>query len=112
MGSTYVKNGTAFNIRYGSGPVSGIWSNDKVTLGNLEVPKQPFAEVENAKGLGLAYGVGKFDGILGLGWNSISVDGVPTVFGTLVLGGTDASHYTGDFSYVPLAGEDYWRVAL
>merc|ERR1719326_1601342 len=56
--STYVKNGTAFNIRYGSGPVSGIWSNDKVTLGNLEVPKQPFAEVENAKGLGLAYGVG------------------------------------------------------
>jgi C1A family cysteine protease len=133
--STYVKNGTAFNIRYGSGPVSGIWSNDKVTLGNLEVPKQPFAEVENAKGLGLAYGVGKFDGILGLGWNSISVDGVPTVFGnlvsggslaapefafylgnqqpgTLVLGGTDASHYTGDFSYVPLAGEDYWRVAL
>merc|ERR1712072_1429455 len=133
--STYVKNGTAFNIRYGSGPVSGIWSNDKVTLGNLEVPKQPFAEVENAKGLGLAYGVGKFDGILGLGWNSISVDGVPTVFGnlvsggslaapefafylgnqqpgTLVLGGTDASHYTGDFSYVPLAGEDYWRIAL
>merc|ERR1712093_868185 len=97
---------------YGSGPVSGVWSNDKVTLGNLEVPKQPFAEVENAKGLGLAYGVGKFDGILGLGWNSISVDGVPTVFGTLVLGGTDASHYTGDFSYVPLAGEDYWRVAL
>merc|ERR1712093_543069 len=122
-----------FNVVFDTG--SGIWSNDKVTLGNLEVPKQPFAEVENAKGLGLAYGVGKFDGILGLGWNSISVDGVPTVFGnlvsggslaapefafylgnqqpgTLVLGGTDASHYTGDFSYVPLAGEDYWRVAL
>jgi len=133
--STYVKNGTAFNIRYGSGPVSGIWSDDKVSLGNLNVPKQPFAEVENAKGLGLAYGIGKFDGILGLGWTSISVDGVNTVFGnlvsggslaspefafylgnsapgTLVLGGTDSSHYTGDFSYVPLTGEDYWRIAL
>merc|ERR1711907_494997 len=134
--STYIKNGSAFNIRYGSGPVSGIWSEDTVTLGqDLKVPKQLFAEVENAKGLGLAYGIGKFDGILGLGWDRISVDGVPTVFGdlvkegtlaapefafylgdqkpgTLVLGGTDKSHYTGDFTYVPLKSEDYWRVAL
>merc|ERR1712178_513720 len=89
----------------------------------------------NAKGLGLAYGIGKFDGILGLGWDRISVDGVPTVFGdlvkegtlaapefafylgdqkpgTLVIGGTDKSHYTGDFTYVPLKSEDYWRIAL
>merc|ERR1719230_724469 len=116
--STYIKNGSAFNIRYGSGPVSGIWSEDTVTLGqDLKVPKQLFAEVENAKGLGLAYGIGKFDGILGLGWDRISVDGVPTVFhnlveqggvttqqfafylgnnapGSLVIGGTDSSHYT------------------
>merc|ERR1712196_101107 len=130
------KDGSAFNIRYGSGPVSGIWSEDTVTLGqDLKVPKQLFAEVKNAKGLGLAYGIGKFDGILGLGWDRISVDGVPTVFGdlveegtlaapefafylgdqkpgTLVLGGTDKSHYTGDFTYVPLKSEDYWRVAL
>jgi len=133
--STYVKNGTEFKIMYGSGPVSGIWSDDTVTMGGLTVKKQAFAEVENAGGLGLAYGIGKFDGILGLGWDSISVDGVETPFhnlvdagelaepvfafylgnqkdGTLVLGGTDKSHYTGDFSYVPLKAEDYWHISL
>jgi len=133
--STYVKNGTEFKIQYGSGPVSGIWSGDKVTIGDLPIKEQAFAEVENAKGLGLAYGIGKFDGILGLGWGRISVDGVETPFhnivdqdsladkvfafylgnsapGTLVLGGTDQSHYTGDFTYVPLKAEDYWRIAL
>merc|ERR1711966_531339 len=133
--STYVKNGTEFKIMYGSGPVSGIWSDDTVTMGGLTVKKQAFAGVENAGGLGLAYGIGKFDGILGLGWDSISVDGVETPFhnlvdagelaepvfafylgnqkdGTLVLGGTDKSHYTGDFSYVPLKAEDYWHISL
>merc|ERR1711959_703959 len=134
--STYVKNGTVFKIQYGSGPVSGIFSEDAVTYGsNLKVPKQVFAEVENAKGLGLAYGIGKFDGILGMGWDRISVGGVKDPFhslvdagqlaapefafylgdnqpGSLVLGGTDKSHYTGDFTYVPLKSEDYWRIAL
>merc|ERR1712159_224173 len=133
--STYQANGTKFQIMYGSGPVSGIWSEDTVTMGNLPIKQQAFAEVENAGGLGLAYGIGKFGGILGLGWDAISVDGVTTPFhnlvnsgelaapqfafylgndadGTHVLGGTDSSHYTGDFSYVPLAKEDYWRVAL
>merc|ERR1711871_619354 len=133
--SSYVANGTEFKIQYGSGPVSGIWSEDTVSIGGLEAKNQAFAEVENAGGLGLAYGIGKFDGILGLGWDRISVDGVKTPFhnlvdqgqladqvfafylgnnapGALVLGGTDKSHYTGDFTYVPLKSEDYWRVAL
>jgi C1A family cysteine protease len=133
--STYQANGTEFKIQYGSGPVSGIWSDDTVSIGNLPIKTQAFAEVENAGGLGLAYGIGKFDGILGLGWDRISVDGVETPFhnlvdsgelaeqvfafylgdsqpGSLVIGGTDKSHYTGDFTYVPLKSEDYWRIAL
>merc|ERR1712159_639374 len=133
--STYVANGTEFKIQYGSGPVSGIWSEDTVTMGGLPAKNQLFAEVDDVKGLGLAYGIGKFDGILGLGWDSISVNGVKTPFhnlvdsgalaqpvfafylgdnqpGTLMLGGTDKSHYTGDFSYVNLASEDYCSIKL
>merc|ERR1711907_629116 len=108
---------------------------DTISMGGISVKNQAFAEVENAKGLGLAYGIGKFDGILGLGWDRISVDGVKTPFhnlveqggvttqqfafylgnnapGELVIGGTDKSHYTGDFAYVPLKSEDYWRITL
>merc|ERR1712232_1444494 len=119
--STYHKNGTVFKIQYGSGPVSGVYSADDVTIGQLTIKDFTFAEVDNTAGLGLGYRFGKFDGILGLGWDSISVGGVPTIMkalvgakqladpvfafylgnqqpGELVFGGVDPKHYTGDFS--------------
>jgi C1A family cysteine protease len=134
--SSYVANGTEFKIQYGSGPVSGIWSEDTISIAGLPIKNQAFAEVEDASGLGVGYSLGKFDGILGLGWDRISVDGVTTPFhnlvnqdsglaapefafylgdsapGGLTIGGTDSSHYTGNFTYVPLKSEDYWRIAL
>jgi len=133
--SSYVKNGTIFKIQYGSGPVSGVWSGDDVHVGPFTVKDFTFAEVDNTKGLGLGYRLGKFDGILGLGWDAISVDHVPTVMnklvasgqlpqpvfgfylgnlspGELVFGGTDSKHYTGDFQYVPLSSKTYWEVEL
>ncbi|CAJ1390051.1 unnamed protein product [Effrenium voratum] len=133
--STYKKNGTTFAIQYGSGPVSGVFSADTVTIGDLQLKDYTFAEVDKTSGLGLGYRLGKFDGILGLGWDSISVGGVPTpmnalvksgqlpepVFafylgnnqpGELVFGGVDPKHYTGDFSFVPLSSESYWEIKL
>lgn len=135
--STYVANGTSFDIMYGSGPVSGYQSVDTLNLGGLTVKSQEFAEVTNAAGLGAAYKLGKFDGILGMAFPILSVNSVPTVFenivnqglvsssvfafylgnsrsdrGELVLGGTDPAHYTGDFSYVPLKFATYWQIEL
>jgi hypothetical protein len=133
--STYVKNGTKFAIQYGSGPVSGFYSKDTVDIGNVKVSGYTFAEVNDVKGLGISYSLSKFDGICGMGWDSISVDGVETpvqaliksgelaepvfafflgnnVAGELVIGGVDASHYTGDFTYVPLQSESYWQISL
>jgi len=133
--STYQKNGTVFKIQYGSGPVSGVYSADDVTIGDFKVKDFTFAEVDDTSGLGLGYRIGKFDGILGLGWDSISVGGVPTVMkaltasgqmakpvfgfylannapGELEFGGIDSNHYTGDFSFVKLSSESYWEIAL
>jgi len=139
--SSYVANGTTFNIAYGSGPVSGFYSADTMTVGDVAIPGYTFAEVNNTKGLGPAYGVGHFDGICGMGWDDISVDHVETplralvnsgklpenVFafylgsggakGELVLGGVDPDHYTGDFSYVPVIDTapgkvGYWAFAM
>merc|ERR1712039_913814 len=123
-------NGTVFKIQYGSGPVSGVYSADDVAIGSLKLQDFTFAEVDDTSGLRF----GKFDGILGLGWDSISVGGVPTVMtalvgskqlaqpvfafylgnnqpGELVFGGVNEKHYTGDFDFVPLSSETYWQVA-
>jgi len=133
--STYHANGTVFKIQYGSGPVSGVYSADDVAIGELKLNDFTFAEVDDTSGLGLGYRLGKFDGILGLGWDSISVGGVPTVMnalvgskllpepvfafylgnnqpGELVFGGVDSKHYTGDFKFVPLSSESYWEITL
>jgi len=135
--STYQANGTAFNIMYGSGPVSGYESVDVLSSGGLNVKNQEFAEVTDATGLGMAYKIGKFDGILGLAFPILSVNKVPTVFenmfnqgvipanefsfylgtasgmkGELLLGGTDPKYYTGEITYTPLKAATYWEVTL
>lgn len=133
--STYKKNGTVFKIVYGSGPVSGVFSRDNVKLGELSLDNYNFAEVDNTAGLGPGYYIGKFDGILGLGWDSIVVGGGPSPFGALVrsgqlekpefafylgnleegelvLGGTNPAHYEGKITLVPLIAETYWEVSL
>ena len=53
--STYVANNSIFNIRYGSGPVSGFYSRDTVAIGEYKLEKYLFAEVNNTKGLGPAF---------------------------------------------------------
>lgn len=70
-----------FHIIYGSGSVNGIYNQDVITLGNdIQIVNQTFASVHDASGMGISYTFSKFDGILGLGFDSISVDGKVTVF--------------------------------
>lgn len=134
--SSYAEDGGDFEIRYGSGSVSGFFSEDSVTLADdLVISAQRFAEVTDAGGLGMAYSFGKFDGILGLGFSSISIDNTPTVFenaikqnvvdqpvfsfylgdngpGELTFGGYDSSKFEGDLEYVKLSAATYWQIQL
>jgi len=134
--STYEADGSDFEIQYGSGSVKGFFSKDDVTLGDdMVINDVEFAEVTDAGGLGLAYSIGKFDGILGMGFTSISVGGVPTIFeaamkqnkvdqpifsfymgdnqdGELTFGGYDASKFEGELQYVNLESATYWEIAL
>lgn len=134
--TTYEEDGADFNIMYGSGSVSGYFSTDSVELAqDLIVTGQRFGEIQDAGGLGMAYALGKFDGILGLGFSSISIDGATTVFenaisqgvveqpifsfylgdnspGELTFGGYDASKFEGDLIYVKLLAATYWEIAL
>ncbi|KAI1815139.1 aspartic peptidase domain-containing protein [Poronia punctata] len=134
--STYKKNGTDFEIRYGSGSLSGFVSQDDVTIGDLKIKGQDFAEATNEPGLAFAFG--RFDGILGLGFDRLSVNGIVPPFyqlvnqklidepvfafylnsesGTddseVVFGGVDKDHYTGKITEIPLRRKAYWEVDL
>lgn len=132
--STYKANGTAFEIRYGSGNVEGYISQDTLTIGDLVIPKQDFGETTNEPGLAFAFG--KFDGILGLGFDTIAVNHVVPPFynalnlgllddpvfafklgdtnkgteSSFTLGGIDESAYSGELTYLPVRRKAYWEV--
>ncbi|KAJ6141255.1 Vacuolar protease A [Penicillium chermesinum] len=70
--STYQKNGSEFAIKYGSGSLSGFVSRDTLSIGDLTIKNQDFAEATSEPGLAFAFG--RFDGILGLAYDTISVN--------------------------------------
>jgi len=133
--STYKANGSEFSIQYGSGSMEGFVSKDELTIGDLKIKGQDFAEA--TKEPGLAFAFGKFDGILGLGYDTISVNHITPPFyeminqklidapvfsfrlgsseedgGEAVFGGIDDSAYTGKITYVPVRRKAYWEVEL
>ncbi len=65
----------------------GFYSSDTVSFAGFKLSDFTLAEVYDYSGLGVAYRVGKFDGILGLGFDRISVGGVPTIMKALVASG-------------------------
>merc|ERR1711910_99129 len=68
--SSYKADGRKFEIRYGSGSLS----SDTVTFGGVAIQDQIFAEAMSEPGM--AFVAAKFDGILGMGYSTIAVDGV------------------------------------
>jgi saccharopepsin len=80
--SSYEKNGTNFEIRYGSGSLSGFVSSDTLDFAGMEIKNQLFAEATEEPGLAFAFG--RFDGILGLGYDTISVNHITPPFYELI----------------------------
>jgi saccharopepsin len=134
--STYKKNGSEFAIQYGSGAISGFVSQDVMSIGDLKIKDQVFCEATEEPGLAFAFG--RFDGILGLGYDTISVNKIVPPFYSMInqglldepvfafylsdtakgdeseatFGGVDESHYTGKLQYIPLRRKAYWEVDL
>lgn len=132
--STYKNNGTAFKIQYGTGAMNGVVVHDVVTIGSLKA-NVDFAVATNEPGI--TFKESKFDGILGLAWPQIAVDGIVPVMqalenqgqldqdlfafylqyasskttGKLSIGGYDKSKAT-NLQFVPLKGENYWLVNM
>ena len=123
--STYKANGTEFKIQYGSGSLEGVISNDDMTIGDLTIKKQDFAESTVEPGLAFAFG--KFgeplvphssyrrttadvnddeDGILGLGYDTIAVQHVvPPFYNMMKQGLLDEPLFSFWLGNDPEAGE-------
>ncbi|KAD4981811.1 hypothetical protein E3N88_18482 [Mikania micrantha] len=63
--------GTAAAIQYGTGSISGYFSEDNLQVGDLVINNQIF--IEATREPGATFLAGRFDGILGLGFHEISV---------------------------------------
>ncbi|CAH1182870.1 unnamed protein product [Phyllotreta striolata] len=134
--STYKANDTKFNIMYGSGFVEGFLSSDNVEIAGITVTDQLFGEATDE--LGNSFDVGKFDGILGMGYNSLvrkpntvlanliaqNADLSPIfsfylnrdtdgkIGGELTLGGADPQYYKGEFTYLTVSTQEYWQIKM
>jgi hypothetical protein len=74
--STYKADGRPFKITYGSGSIDGFVSQDVAKLGDATAPSFAFGEVNAVSGV--AFLASQMSGILGLGYDTISVDHLPT----------------------------------
>lgn len=137
--STYRENGTEFAIQYGTGSLEGFISQDTLRVGGIKVDDQGFAE--SVKEPGFTFALARFDGIFGLGYDTISVQRtVPPFYqmvnndlvdeklfsfwlndvnkggeengGELVFGGVDPDHFVGNITWAPIKRKGYWEIEL
>jgi saccharopepsin len=106
-----------------------------MSIGDLKIKDQVFAEATEEPGLAFAFG--RFDGILGLGYDTISVNKIVPPFYSMIdqglldepvfafylsdtssddseaiFGGVNKDHYTGEITEIPLRRKAYWEVDL
>lgn len=74
--STYQKNGEAFDITYGSGSIAGTVGQDVAKIGDDITSQMGFGEVTKVSGA--SFLASQMSGIIGLAYNSISVDKLDT----------------------------------
>ncbi|KAI8828741.1 aspartic peptidase domain-containing protein [Chytriomyces cf. hyalinus JEL632] len=135
--STFKENGTEFAIQYGTGALEGVISEDTISIGGAEISKLGFGE--SVKEPGFTFVVARFDGILGLGYDTIAVQKVVPPFygminqklidvplfsawlgdnadggsgGEIMFGGIDTARFTGPLVWSPVVRKAYWEVAF
>lgn len=136
--SSSVANGQTFSIAYGTGSCEGDLVQDRVCITGpkcvintpLNVPNVTFGEASEMADF---FAQTPLDGILGLGFQTLAVDGVEPIINTMVrekiipktqfqifldskpftnnaaivFGGYDAKFFTGPLRWVPLTNENY-----
>jgi len=132
---SYYIDGREFSIHYGSGDVTGYMSVDDVAIGDVVASKATFGEITQ---LSSKFMHAKFDGLVGMAFQSLATNNVVPVWelmynqghleekgfsfylsntngdmsSTLVLGGVDPAYANKKFNYVPLIKPSYWTIPI
>ncbi|XP_059961297.1 pregnancy-associated glycoprotein 2-like [Mesoplodon densirostris] len=131
--TTFRLSGLPVDLTYGSGRMVGFLGYDTVRIGKLVDVVQPFALSKLQFGLEHA----PFDGILGLGYRSLAIQGTVPVFdnlkrrglisqpvfafylstrkengSTVMLGGVDHRYYKGKLQWIPVSQPHYWQITM
>lgn len=137
LSTTYQLIGDNITIQYGTGGFDGYLVEDTVIVTNLTITNQIFALAITE--LDSHFNDVAFDGIFGMGYQSLATDNVEPPFykmyaqglidnyvfsfylardgtsnegGELIFGGSDPSLYSGSLNYVPISTEDYWQFTM
>lgn len=135
--STYKADGRALEIQYGSGSMKGFLSADNLALAGVVVQNQTFGEATSLPGI--TFVAAKFDGLFGMGFQTISQDNVVTPFqnmvnqklvpqpvfsfylnrdqtkspgGEIIFGGIDSNYVDGDITYTQVTHPGYWQFKM
>ncbi|NXA20346.1 PEPE protein, partial [Ibidorhyncha struthersii] len=132
--STYKSTGQNLSIQYGTGDMEGIVGSDTVTVASLVDTNQLFGLSTAEPGQFFVHV--KFDGILGLGYPNLAVDGITPVFDNMVneslleenlfsvylsremtgsvviFGGIDETYFTGSINWISVSYQGYWQISM
>ncbi|XP_027712591.1 chymosin-like [Vombatus ursinus] len=132
--STFRSTEELLSIQYGTGSMEGVLGYDTVIVSDVVDHDQIFGLSIQEPGDIFTYS--EFDGILGLGYPSLSVDEATPVFDNmmkkhlvahdlfsvylsrdnqksmLILGAIDPSYYTGSLHWVPVTEQGYWQFSV
>lgn len=132
---TFKPVGMDMSVRFGTGSIDGFLGQDTFTFGPVKVKGQTFGQITQE--IGDVFLSGKFDGILGLSFPSLSAAGYTPVFdniikqglltqncysfyysklprqeSALVLGAPDPVLFRGGMRYLKVSRALYWEVEL
>merc|ERR1719387_47747 len=123
------------DVKFGTGELKGPIHIDTYRVGPMVVKRQPFAMIREMKGE--VFASFPFEGILGLGFKSMSFDGITPFFervieqkvlrnnefafyfnhdhgkpSALLWGGVDKDLYSGPIRMFPVVERHYWALEL